>query len=117
MHTACYLMAQLEKVPSVCQVKTAGLCSPVDDICATSANMATRKTKCMQDSAGGKTCGCEEGWKLEGDVCVDVNECADDIVCPYKNSRNVCENFEGTYSCALRLSCVRAVLLFSRRVG
>jgi hypothetical protein len=43
------------------------------------------------------TCDCNAGWVKDGDVCVDINECADPTICA--DVRSHCVNNDGGYTC------------------
>ena len=53
--------------------------------------------QCM-DADGGPRCVCDDGFELEADVCIDLDECAEGL--DDCSADAACENTDGSFACA-----------------
>ncbi|XP_029628336.1 latent-transforming growth factor beta-binding protein 4 isoform X3 [Salmo trutta] len=61
-----------------------------------------------ENTQGSYSCACLTGYRLHGDTCTDVDECADPSQCPGQE----CVNSQGSYKC---VSCKPGFGLVNRR--
>lgn len=66
-------------------------CSMVENILK---YFSSRNEKC-ENTVGGFTCGCVNGYRKEGSVCVEINECLT-ATCPVNS---VCEDLVDSFVC------------------
>ena len=72
----------------------AGTCVNVDE-CATDADDCPLSSTC-NDTDGGFTCACPDGYDGDGYTCNDVDEC----IASSCGNNQVCQNVPGTFTCA-----------------
>ncbi|XP_039503316.1 latent-transforming growth factor beta-binding protein 4 isoform X1 [Pimephales promelas] len=69
-----------------------GLCSDIDECRRTPSPCPDGR---CENTPGSYRCACRNGYRLQANTCVDVNECEDPLQCPGQE----CVNSLGSYRC------------------